>query len=119
MRQAASYVGDQLDEWLCDYGESVPRVLGALVMLPLLFALLYGLTGSIVYVAPGAAGPAGTPVADPLHLLAFTLLAMTAQTPTGMAVRSEPLYLLAGSETLLGLFLTGLLGFVAGNRNRR
>ena len=110
------YAGDQIAEWVCDYGESVPRVLGALVALPLLFALLYGLTGSIVHVE---AGVAGAPVRNPVQLIIFTLLAMTAQTPAGMAVRDQLIYFCTSIETLLGIFLTGLLGFVAGNRIRR
>ena len=40
-RWYAKFVGDQLTEWLCDYGESVPRVLGSLAVLFLTFTLLW------------------------------------------------------------------------------
>ena len=38
------YGTDQAVEWVCDYGESVPRVLGSLLALYLFFIVLYGQT---------------------------------------------------------------------------
>ena len=52
----AQYLGDQLAEWLSDYGESVPRVLGCMLGVYLLFFALYGLTGAVVRVESTPAG---------------------------------------------------------------
>lgn len=116
----ARYAADQLVEWLCDYGESVPRVLGVLVLVYLLFALLYGLTDSVVRVQQTPAGTVRTLTANPTDLAVFSLLAMTSASP---AVELQPsnafVHLLTGAQALLSIALTGLLGFVLGNRIRR
>ena len=39
--------------------------------------------------------------------------------PDYLVPRSEVTYLFSGAQTLLTIFLTGLMGFVAGNRIRR
>ncbi len=39
--------------------------------------------------------------------------------PDYLLPRNELAYLLSGVQTVLSLFLTGLMGFVAGNRIRR
>jgi hypothetical protein len=61
------------------------------------------------------------PTRHPLDLATFSLLTM-AQLDTGQA-GLEPgnqfVYLLSGVEALLTIFLTGLVGFVVGNRIRR
>jgi hypothetical protein len=45
---SARYANDQVVEWLCDYGESVPRVLATMFAVYLLFTLIYGVSGSVV-----------------------------------------------------------------------
>ena len=114
------YATDQLVEWLCDYGESIPRVFASLLGVYVFFTLLYGLTGGLVHVdnMPGSAGR--TPVHDPSEIAAFSLLAMTTATPPpDILPRNEHFYLLCGIQAFLGILLTGLLGFVLGNRIRR
>ena len=45
---AASWLSDAFAEWLCDYGESLPRVARAFAAVLVFYALLYGVTGSLV-----------------------------------------------------------------------
>jgi len=111
----STYVGDQTVEWLCDYGESVPRVVGALVATYLVFTLMYGLTGSVVRTTDGVHAV----TRDPLDMIVFSLASLTTQTALNMLPRSVTVQIFTGLETLVGIFLTGLLGFVAGNRIRR
>lgn len=115
--EGARYIGDQLIETVCDYGESVPRVLGALTFVYLLFLTIYGITGSISRVV-GDRIVVSTHVID---LAIFSLMAMTTSgTPSvGLMPTDRIALLLSGAQALLGIFLTGLLGFVAGNRIRR
>ena len=42
---ALQYVADRFVEWLCDYGESIPRVLRAMVFTYVLFTVVYAVTG--------------------------------------------------------------------------
>jgi uncharacterized protein YjbI with pentapeptide repeats len=115
------YAAAQLVEWVCDYGESIPRVLYSLLAVYLVFILLYGLTGSVVHVAlPGGAG-APYVTRDPRDLAIYSLYAITTSgTPAvGLLPRAEWVQLLTGTEAFMGIFLTGLLGFVTGNKIRR
>jgi uncharacterized protein YjbI with pentapeptide repeats len=115
------YASDQLVEWLCDYGESGHRVLLSMLAVYLAFTLLYGLTGGVVRVErTPSGGEVSTPTRDPLDLAIFSLLSMTAgNPPNGMEPRNDAIILLSGVEALLGVGLTGLLGFVLGNLVRR
>ena len=117
----ARFAGDQLAEWVCDYGESVPRVLASLLTVYVFFAFLYGVTGSVVRVETTPQGPARILTRRPLDLAIFSLLALTTSgTPAvGLLPRNEFVHLLTGMQALLGISLTGLLGFVVGNRIRR
>jgi len=118
-RCCATYASDQVVEWLCDYGESVLRVLGALVVAYLAFTLFYSLTGSVMRVTGDVLHPVRVTTRNPLDLAVFSLASMTTQSPLGMQPRDASVQLPTGLETLTGIFLTGLLGFVAGNRIRR
>src|SRR5919198_6080331 len=115
------YAAAQLVEWVCDYGESIPRVLYSLLAVYLLFMLLYGLTGSVVHVAPPGGVGAPYVTRDPRDLAIFSLYAITTSgSPAiGLLPRAEWVQLLTGTEAFLGIFLTGLLGFVTGNKIRR
>jgi uncharacterized protein YjbI with pentapeptide repeats len=117
----AKYAGDQVTEWLSDYGESVPRVLRCMLVVYLLFLLLYGLTGSVVRVEPTPTGMSRVPTRSPADLAVFALFSMitSAQPPVGLLPANEYARLLTGMQALLGTTLTGLLGFVLGNRMRR
>ena len=117
LTEGARYAGDQLVEAVCDYGESVPRVLGALVAVYLLFMTLYGVTGSVTRLV----GPTRVVSHRLVDLAIFSLMAMTTSgTPSGDLMPTDTTtLLLSGTQALLGIFLTGLLGFVAGTRIRR
>jgi uncharacterized protein YjbI with pentapeptide repeats len=118
----AKYTGDQLTEWLSDYGESAPRVLGCMLGVYLLFLLLYALTGSVVRVTYTPTGEVSrVPTQSLADLAVFTLFSMitSSQPPAGLLPADEYARLLTGVQALLGMVLTGLLGFVLGNRMRR
>jgi uncharacterized protein YjbI with pentapeptide repeats len=118
----AQYAGDQLTEWLSDYGESARRVLGCMLGVYLLFLLLYALTGSVVRVTYTPTGEVSrVPTQNLADLAVFTLFSMitSAQPPVGLLPADAYARLLTGVQALLGTALTGLLGFVSGNGMRR
>ena len=120
-RHLSQYTADQLVEWISDYGESVPRVLASLLTLYLFFMAIYGVTGSVVRLHDSPTGRSESVTHDPVDLAIFSLLAMT--TSGSPVVELQPagklVHLLTGVQALLGIALTGLLGFVIGNRVRR
>ncbi len=112
------HASDQVVEWVCDYGESIPRILLSMLMLYLAFTLLYGLTGGVL--RSGRSGGPSASTRDPVDLAVYSLITMTSgNTPSGMEPRDNLIILLGGVESLLGVALTGLLGFVMGNLVRR
>ena len=117
----AKYASDQLVEWVCDYGEGIWRVVGALAAVWIIFAAVYGLIAGVW--GPWqetAMGQMREITRNPIHLLAFSLGAMTTLEPAGLEARSMlAMHVLMPLEALLGIFFAGLLGFVAGNRIRR
>ena len=57
---------------------------------------------------------------NPLDQAIFSLFAMTStSTPGDLLPRSQMVQALTALQVLVSIFLTGLLGFVAGNRIRR
>jgi uncharacterized protein YjbI with pentapeptide repeats len=111
---------DQAVEWLCDYGESIPRVLASLLALYLFFTVVYGVTGSVVRELETPTGIVKVPTQQPRDLAIFGLLAMTIGS---IGMRLLPAHdfalILVGIHVFLGVALIGLLGFVLGNRIRR
>jgi hypothetical protein len=116
-----AFAGDQVAEWVCDYGESIPRVLASLLWVYLLFTIIYGVTGTVFRVSLPPEPPQRTVTRSPVDLAMFSLTSMTSpgNPPEWLLPRNEAAHLLAGTQALLSIFLTGLLGFVAGNRIRR
>jgi hypothetical protein len=116
----AHYATDQLVEWMCDYGESVPRVLGSLATVYAAFALIYALAESGVRESAISGGNVRVPTRNPIDVAIFTLLVMTTGSPEGgPGPRGALMLLLMSVHAFLGIALTGLLGFVLGNRIRR
>jgi len=109
----------QLVEWVCDYGESIPRVLASILTVYLVYLVLYGLTGSVLHIGDTAGDRYITH--DPRELAIFSLYAITTSGSPSIGLLPSNTYvqLLTGTEAFLGIFLTGLLGFVAGNKIRR
>ena len=108
-------LSDGFSEWLCDYGESMPRVLRAYVVVLVCFAAFYGLTGGLLH------GATGRPVHGITDLLSFSFLNMTTSvTPDiGLKPRSEFVYFTGSLQYVIGVVLIGLFGYVLGNRIRR
>ncbi len=119
--ECRDYAVDQLVEWVCGYGDSVARVLGSLLVIYLLFALIYLATGSIVRVDDTVSPPVRITTHDPLDALIFSLLALTTSGSPAVVLQpsAKTVHLLTGLQALLGIGMTGLLGFVVGNRIRR
>jgi uncharacterized protein YjbI with pentapeptide repeats len=120
-RQAIRAGAAQLVEWVCDYGESIPRVLASILTVYLVYLVLYGLTGSVLHVNTPDNGTARYITHDPRDLAIFSLYAITTSGSPSIGLLPSNTYvqLLTGTEAFLGIFLTGLLGFVTGNKIRR
>ena len=71
------YLVEQFVEWLCDYGESVPRVLGSLLVLHLVFMSIYGLGGCVVRIRETPTGIERAPTHSLVDLATFSLLALS------------------------------------------
>lgn len=115
------YSADQAVEWLCDYGESVWRVLLTLLAVYLLFTLIYGLTGGVVRTTNTPEGLVTEPTNNPIDWVIFSMSAMspTAKQPWGLLPRNEWIQLIASIQLFIGVALAGLVGFVFGNTSRR
>lgn len=114
---AAAWLSDAFAEWLCDYGESLPRVARAFLAVLLFYALLYGVTGSLV--SKGDTTPGFVPYV--IELLLYSLGSMTTvgTGDAGLRPTSDLVALIGASQSILGPILLGLFGFVLGNRLRR
>jgi hypothetical protein len=128
-REAASayfkYVSDTFVEWLCDYGESLWRVVGwmaALLFLigPLLFSSLGGIVWSEELTREyfGLSSWAKFWFWYRTYLL-YTLDTLTTANFSGLQPINDAVKLASGFFAIAGIVLAGLLGFVAGNRIRR
>jgi len=120
------FVSDVIVEWLCDYGESVWRVIGWMVALILI-------VGPFLFSAIGGLLWPGNLLEDYFALptlwhqfwyryflyLLYTLDALTTASFSGLQPANTALKLASGFFSIAGIFLVGLLGFVAGNRIRR
>jgi len=113
--------GDQLVEWMCDYGEGLGRVAGSLIAVWVAFALIYGLIAGVwgPWQDTGS-GRIRYITRNPIDLLSFSLQSITAFAPIELEARPIlAMRILMPLEALLSTFLAGLLGFVAGKRIRR
>ena len=117
----AKYAGDQAVEWLCDYGESIKRVLVAMLSVYLVFTLLYGLSDGVVRTVETSSGLVRVPTRNPVDWAIFSMSAMTTsgKQPVGLLPRNEWIQVLTGIQSVLGIALAGLVGFVFGNSSRR
>ncbi|WZO95895.1 pentapeptide repeat-containing protein [Isosphaeraceae bacterium EP7] len=120
IRSYATYITDQSVEWICDYGESIPRVFGSVLMLYFIFIIIYGVTGSVAREHETPTGPHFLTTRNPVDLAIFSMLAMTTGSIGIRLLPASDLALtLVGVHVFLGVALIGLLGFVLGNRIRR
>ena len=120
------FLSDVVVEWLCDYGESVWRVIGWMAGLlfilgPFVFSRLGGfvwrqdLVGN--YYALSSAWDRFW-FSYRLYLL-YTLDTFTTSSFSGLQPINDAVKFASGFFAIAGIFLAGLLGFVAGNRIRR
>ena len=116
LRHGYRWCADHFVEWLCDYGESLSRIVRAFAILILLFALFYGMTGGLV-----PEGSDGHPTRKPLDLVSYSALNMMTANPPEIGIKpiGRVTNLLVGFEGAAGIVLLGLFGFVLGNRLRR
>ncbi len=112
---------DSFAEWLCDYGESLPRVLRAFVTILLCFALYYAASNSLLHEVAGQGGPVMRPSHDVGDILSFSFLEMcTSSTPDiGLHPASRLVFFVGSLQYIVGVVLIGLFGYVLGNRIRR
>lgn len=121
VHHGANWLSEAFVEWLCDYGESLWRVLRAFGTLVLAFAAFYGATESIVRVTKGPAGEARVLTESPFDLLAYSFLNMLSTSAPDIGLRpvSPVFYLVTSLQGAVGIVLIGLFGYVLGNRMHR
>ncbi len=111
---------DTAAEWLCDYGESVPRVLRALVLTLLAFAILYWATGTLEARTGVSTAGLAQRHSTAVDYLLFSLDSMTTVGTSEVELRpaGQLGVLLSSVQTVIGTVLLGLFGFVLGVRMR-
>ena len=117
-----AWASDWLVELVCDYGESVARVFMTYLVLFILFAVGYAATGSIGRETPVPGDPDRRTVTrsvDAVMLYSMTAMVAPGERPEGLHSTSDGVHMATLIQSTLGVFLIGLLGFVAGNRIRR
>ncbi|RVU20769.1 pentapeptide repeat-containing protein [Methylobacterium oryzihabitans] len=110
------WVSDRFVEWLCDYGESLSRLVRAFAVVIALFAVLYGATGGLLLEEDGL-----RPTYNVLDLVSYSALNMMTANPPEIGIKpvGRVTNLLVGAQGAAGIILMGLFGFVLGNRLRR
>ena len=121
LRHAGAWLADSFAEWLCDYGESLPRVVRAYVVALLGFSFYYRVTDSLLRAVPGPHGGSLVPATGWLDIVGFSFLTMcTSTTPdTGIKPANHLVAYIGSVQYIVGVLLIGLFGFVLGNRIRR
>ena len=114
VRPGLQWLADLSAEAICDYGDSLWRVFRTLAVVLLTFALAYWLTGALVPRDPAAAGVR----LGVIDYLLFSLDSMTTVGTGELASKAGGLLgqLMSSIQTVLGIVLLGLFGFVLGAR---
>ncbi len=118
----AGWLSDAFVEWLCDYGESLWRVMRAFGVLIFVFAGFYGATESLVRITTGQDGHVSRATTEnPFDLLAYSFLNMLSTSAPDIGLRpvSPIYYLVTSMQGAVGIVLIGLFGYVLGNRMHR
>jgi uncharacterized protein YjbI with pentapeptide repeats len=114
IRHFSKFLRDMFFEWLAGYGEDLGRISGWIVVVWLGFAALYGVMSGVVD------SNSGHITYRLIDLVSFSLGTMTTTAPVGLEARSLLLMrFLMPFQALLSIALTGLFGFVLGNRMNR
>lgn len=114
LRPGLKWVADVSAEWICDYGESLGRVLRTFSVVLLAFAVAYWLTSALVPREEAALGVRFGVV----DYLLFSLNSMTTvgTSEVGLKAGGQLGQLMSSIQTVLGTVLLGLFGFVLGAR---
>lgn len=114
LKHTGKWLADWVVEAVCGYGESVVRVLATLLGLWFIAALWYRVCWGVI----GSDGASVTGFGD---YLLYSLAGLTTTSFDHLRPRLHVGWvpLVTAIEALLGIFLTGLLGFVLANRIRR
>jgi len=119
LRHTAKWGKDWVTELVCNYGEGLCRTVAAMVVMFWLFIGVYWWCGAVMRVEHEPGLTRYTPVRNWKDLAVFSLSAMTTIDTGDLVPRASWVRFLMGIEALLGIGLTGLLGFVLGNKIRR
>lgn len=107
-------ISDSFVEVLSDYGESPRHVLFSIILVWAGFAIAYGLLSGVIISNNASI------THNPIDLLAFSLGTMTTVETVGLSANNIwAMRFLMPLETLFGIALTGLFGYVLGNRINR
>ena len=93
------------------YGERVEKTLLTFLVVQACFTLWYGMSNSIV-------DSSGQPVTDPFQVILFGLAAVTTTGLQNLYPANQIVELIMSIQVIVGIALTGLIGFVLGNRIR-
>jgi len=124
LRLWGQWISNWFVEILCDYGESVWRVVGWMTAVLFVFGpLLVFLCGGIEFPNLTEISGAKLPLWKSwlyayLHYLLYMIDTFTTADFSKAEPRNDTVRVASGLMSLLAIFLTGLLGFVAGNRIR-
>jgi hypothetical protein len=113
IRHTRKWATDEFVEQLCEYGESIGRTLRAILVTLIVFGLSFW----------AIAWMSGEPRPSLMDYITFILGQLTTADVGDLLGPENPwnglVRLLSAIEAFVGIALTGLLGFVAGNRIRR
>ena len=115
-RHTLKWLSDWFVELLCGYGESLWRVLGWMFASLLGFAAYYWRISGVWLVESNGAAKAATSF---WHYLIYSAGAFTTTQFTRLQAADDRVRMVTAFQAIVGIFLAGLLGFVAGNRIRR
>lgn len=117
LRHTVKWLSDWFVELICNYGEGPWRTVAAMGIVFALFTALYWITGAVKSVGQE---PTDLTSAEALrNAIVFGLCKLTAMDPADLAPAHWWVDILTALEAMIGIGLTGLLGFVLGNRIRR
>jgi hypothetical protein len=118
-RHTAKWLMDWLVELICGYGERPWQTVAAMTLVFAVFTGIYWLTWAVLKVDESSTAIIRRSTRNLVDLTIFSLGAFTTMDPKGLEPAATWVQFVTGIEALLGIGLTGLLGFVVGNRIRR
>jgi len=119
IRHSCLWVGDWVQDLVTGFGENPWRTLCTLVLTYFVFSTGYWLTWSVMTVEHNAGSTVYASTRNLWEVLLFSLGALTTITSDALRPATSGVEFAMSIEALLGILLTGLLGFVLGNRIRR